>query len=269
MHLTKHIVCFFLSIGCFFIYSNNSASAASMQNEKQLAQHKDIMKLEKVLSVMSPRAKAAIPNGDPQEFLSDLNTVLSADKDNLLVLCDKTHALGKDYVTAGIVPLVKNNDYAIGRNNLSLRRVAEQGLRIMAKAARADDTMLLISSSYRSYQYQVTVYNRLVAQEGQAVADRESARPGTSQHQLGTAVDFGSISDEYAQTKAGKWLSANAEKYGWSLSFPQGYEDITGYRWECWHYRYIGVDACRFQKKWFGDIQQFMLEFIHAWKAEQ
>ena len=82
-------------------------------------------------------------------------------------------------------------------------------------------------------------------------------------------MDFGSITDEFAQTKQGRWLSANAGTYGWSLSFPDGYEDVTGYRWECWHYRYIGVEAVEFQRKWFSDVQQFMLEFIHAWRTVQ
>jgi D-alanyl-D-alanine carboxypeptidase len=65
----------------------------------------------------------------------------------------------------------------------------------------------------------------------------------------------------------GKWMYAHAEEYGWSLSFPQGYEDATGYRWECWHFRYIGKAACMFQKKYFNNVQQFMIEFIHAWQA--
>ena len=89
-----------------------------------------------------------------------------------------------------------------------------------------------------------------------------------SQHQLGCAVDFGSITDDWGDTKMGKWVYQNAADYGWSLSFPREYEDVTGYMWECWHFRYIGIPACRFQKKWFSDVQQFMLEFIDAWKKQ-
>ena len=126
---------------------------------------------------------------------------------------------------------------------------------------------MVASSTYRSYDYQKTVYERNVRQMGKEAADRESAAPGTSQHQLGTVVDFGSITDEFIETPAGQWLDKNASDYGWSLSFPQGYEDVTGYRWECWHYRYIGTEATAFQKKWFSNIQQFMMEFIHAWKS--
>ncbi|MCR5289141.1 MAG: M15 family metallopeptidase [Treponema sp.] len=229
----------------------------------------EIMKLQTVLSQLSERAQNAIPNGDPQEFISDLYRVLEADADDLLILCDKKHSIGKDYVPSDIVHLDPNPLYRLSRNNLSLRKPAFDALTEMAQAANKAGINLLVSSTYRSYDYQVIVYNRLVKLEGQEVADRESARPGTSQHQLGTVIDFGSIDDDYAETRDCKWLTANAEKYGWSLSFPDGYEQDTGYRWECWHFRYIGKEACQFQKKWFSDIQQYMLEFIYAWKNAQ
>ena len=134
---------------------------------------------------------------------------------------------------------------------------------------KKDGITLLVSSTYRSYDYQKKLFARYVAQDGEALAERYSARAGTSQHQLGTAIDFGSITDEFAETKQGKWLYAHAAEYGFSLSFPAGYEDVTGYMWECWHYRYIGKDACALQKKWFGDIQQYMMEFIDAWTREE
>ena len=164
-----------------------------------------------------------------------------------------------------LVPLVKNNHYAINRNDLSLRVPVEKALCIMADAAAKENISILVSSTFRSYDYQSKLYARNVKQLGQAAADRESARPGTSQHQLGTAIDFGSITDDFVETKQGKWLAKNAMKYGFSLSFPDGYEDVTGYRYECWHYRYIGVEACKMQQKWFGNIQQYMLEFLYAW----
>jgi D-alanyl-D-alanine carboxypeptidase len=205
--------------------------------------------------------------GNPAEFLAELDSVLASDTEGLLVLVDKHHSLPEGYAPADLVPLVKNNAYGISRNDLSLRAPAEAALREMALAAQKDGVSLTASSTYRSYEYQVEVYGRNVRQSGKEVADRESAQPGKSQHQLGTVVDFGSITDEFAHTKAGRWLLAHAGEYGWSLSFPEGYEDVTGYRWECWHYRFIGKGAAAFQKKWFSDIQQFMLEFLSAWKS--
>jgi D-alanyl-D-alanine carboxypeptidase len=243
------------------------------------AQASDEQKLARVLAALDPATKRGIsptlgassgtrPDPDAaKEFLAELEGVLAADTDDLLRLVDKRHALPDGYAPKDLVPLVKNDAYGIGRNDLSLRSGAEKALREMARAAQKDGAYLVASSSYRSYEYQVQVYGRNVRQMGQAAADRESARPGRSQHQLGTVVDFGSITDDYAQTKAGRWLAENAAEFGWSLSFPDGYEAVTGYRWECWHYRYVGVRAARFQKKWFSDIQQFMLEFIHAWKT--
>ncbi len=229
----------------------------------------EIEKLHRVFASLSQRTRDGIVNGDSQEFLADLQQVLAEDADNLLTLVDKQHYLAADFVPADIVALKANDFYLLNRNDLSLRVPVEKSLREMGSAAKADGINLVVSSTYRSYDYQKNLYERNVRQLGKEVADRESAPPGASQHQLGVAVDFGSITDDFAQTKQGRWLVSNAGKYGWSLSFPDGYEDVTGYRWECWHYRYIGVTAVEFQKKWFSDVQQFMLEFIHAWKTVQ
>lgn len=232
----------------------------------------EIEKLNRVLLSMTDRCKAAIPNGNPEEFLADLHVVLEAEKSfpqddlSLYYLIDKKHFVSSDYVPKNLVKLVKNDDYIINKNTLSLRPDVEQALRVMARAAKADGIMLDVSSTYRSYEYQKNLFDYWVSVDGLEEAERESARPGTSQHQLGVAIDFGSIDDNYAQTKSGKWVYEHAAEYGWSLSFPKEYEDVTGYRWECWHFRYIGVEACRFQKKWFGDVQQFMLEFLNEWE---
>jgi D-alanyl-D-alanine carboxypeptidase len=109
----------------------------------------------------------------------------------------------------------------------------------------------------------VQVYERNVKEMGQQAADRESARPGHSQHQLGLVIDFGSITDAFARTPEGIWLSVNASRFGWSLSYPEGYEDVTGYRWESWHYRYVGRELAEFIDNYFNGIQQYALRFIH------
>ena len=229
----------------------------------------EIEKLQRVFASLSQRTRDGIVNGDAQEFLADLQQVLASDTDDLLTLVDKKHYLASDFVPVDIVALKPNDFYLLNRNDLSLRQPVEQALRKMALAAKNEGINLVVSSTYRSYDYQKNLYERNVRQLGKAVADRESAPPGASQHQLGVAVDFGSITDEFAQTKQGRWLAENAGDYGWSLSFPDGYEDVTGYRWECWHFRYLGIPAVEFQRKWFSDVQQFMLEFIHAWKTVQ
>ena len=253
------------------ITEKKSSGQAVEQNGGQVKGQmaSEIEKLQRVFDSLSQRTRDGIVNGDAQEFLADLQRVLASDTDDLLTLVDKQHYLAADFVPADIAALKPNDFYLLNRNDLSLRLPVEKALRKMALAAKEDGINLVVSSTYRSYDYQKNLYERNVRQLGKAVADRESAPPGASQHQLGVAVDFGSITDEFAQTKQGRWLAENAGDYGWSLSFPDGYEDVTGYRWECWHFRYVGVAAVEFQRKWFSDVQQFMLEFIHAWKTVQ
>ena len=205
-------------------------------------------------------------NANKKEFLADFDAVLKADTDGLLVLVDKKHPLDPSFKPSDLVPVKAGRSYTASRDGLSLRAPAEAALDGMARAAKRDGITLVASSTFRDYAYQKKLYERNVRELGKAKADRESAPPGMSQHQLGTAVDFGSITDDFAFTKAGKWLSAHASDSGWSLSFPAGYEKVTGYRAECWHYRYVGKEAAAFQKKWFADVQQYMIEFIDAWK---
>ena len=255
--------------------SKNAVTEKPAETKVQQIINPEIEKLNRVLLSMSPRCKDAIPNGDPEEFLADLKAVLatrskfSSEDLSPFYLIDKTHKVSADYEPKGLIHLEKNNLFAINKNNLSLRPEAFDALKVLAAAAKADGVTLTVSSTYRSYEYQKNLFDYWVSVDGLEEAERESARPGTSQHQLGMALDFAPVDDAFDQTPGGKWVYANAAKYGWSLSFPKGYEDVTGYRWECWHFRYIGVEACQFQKKWFSDVQQFMIEFIDAWeKAE-
>lgn len=253
-----------LSAGAIASQSKQSASYNNPQLEK----------FTRVLSRMSPRFLEEINISDTESFLSDLNDILSEEENfrdddlSLYYLIDKKHHVSSDYVPKDLIPLKKNDLFSISRNDLSLRPESYKALEQLSQAALADGIKLLVSSTYRSYKYQEGLFNRYVSQDGVELAERYSARPGTSQHQLGTAVDFGSITDDWGDTKMGKWVYDHASEYGWSLSFPKGYEDVTGYMWECWHFRYIGKKACDFQKKWFCNVQQFMFEFIDAWKND-
>lgn len=251
-----------------------NASSEEILPEEKVEINPEIEKLNRVLLKMTDRCKAAIPNGNPEEFLQDLYKVLEAEKSfpsddlSLYYLIDKKHFVDSSYVPKRLVKLVKNDDYVINKTTLSLREDVELALRKMAQAAKADGIILDVSSTYRSYETQKNTFNYWVSVDGLEEAERESARPGSSQHQLGVAIDFGSIDDSFALTKQCQWLNENASDFGWSLSFPDGYEDVTGFKWESWHFRYIGVEACKFQEKWFSNVQQFMIEFIDAWKKD-
>jgi D-alanyl-D-alanine carboxypeptidase len=197
-------------------------------------------------------------------FILDLLTCLEGDP-FLRRLVDKQHSLPGAYEPDDLVELA-GGSYQISRKGLRVRAAAADALETMAAAARAEGIRLTASSAYRSYDYQAEVYARNVRELGQAAADRESSRPGYSQHQTGLALDFGSIDDSFAETGAGRWILVNGGRFGWSLSFPEGYEALTGYRWESWHYRYVGRDLSAFIDAYFNGIQQYALRFIHEWE---
>lgn len=274
------IIAFLLAL-CFCLWAVVYTNSGEYKNNKLMEEQAEVARLE--MEAKKAKVKSILSNyefpsktlilASTEDFIKDLEMVLS-NEDETLVLVDKTHPLPVGYVPPELVKLDGNNpatgtpaSYVISRNDLSLTPETEKILEVMASDAREEGITLVVSSTYRSYDYQKSIYERNVRLYGQEVTDRESARAGHSQHQLGTAIDFGSITDDFEYTKPGQWLFANAKKYGFSLSFPKGMEPVTGYRYECWHYRYIGVNACNLQEKWFDDVQQYMLEFINYWRT--
>ena len=201
---------------------------------------------------------------DSPAFILELLAVLQQDPFTYR-LVDKQHALPLDYEPGDLVPLRTGRGYRLSRDGDMLRGIAEEALHEMAAAAAADGIVLVVGSAYRSAARQAEIYAWQVRTFGQETADRQSARPGHSQHQLGMVVDFSPIDDSFALTPASEWLVRNASRFGWSLSYPDGYEHITGYRWESWHYRYVGRDLAVFIDTYFGGIQQFALQFINTW----
>lgn len=245
--------------------------------KKEKVEDTDFIRIKNTLSKMSRQFQEEIKiEGEEniKSFASDIKTLLEEEKTfpkddiSLFYLIDKTHPAPRSYVPSSLTALKANNLFNLNRKDLSLRSEALASLEEMATEAKKEGVTLLVSSTYRSYEYQENLFNRWVRLDGLEEAERESARAGHSQHQLGTAIDFGSISDDFDKTPMGQWLYKNASKFGWSLSFPKGYEEVTGYRWECWHFRYIGKKACGVQNKWFSGVQQYLLEFLDTYKNE-
>lgn len=200
----------------------------------------------------------------PRAFLEDYRPLLFQSAD-LLVLVDKKNELPSDYEPDDLVPL-KAPAFAVNRSDLKFRKAYLPALSSLDKAAKKEGLKLVLSSSYRSWIYQKDLFQRYVTKDGLATAERYSARPGRSQHQLGTVIDFGSVTPEFAETPEGRWLAAKAGDFGFSMSYPEGQEALTGYVFEPWHFRYLGPEACLVQKKWFGNLQQRLTEF-HAAQA--
>lgn len=216
--------------------------------------------LEAVAALAEPQAAAAILAA-PERFLELASQMLSGPPE-LLWLVDKANPLPEGYEPEDLVSLEEYADrLSLNREGLSLRRLIMEDLLAMVDAAGEEGIELLISSSYRSYEYQAWLFEYWVGELGLEEAERSSARPGTSEHQLGTTIDFGTITAAFADTAAGRWLQRRSGEFGFSLSYPDGYEEITGYKYEPWHFRYIGVSATAMQEAYFGGIQQRMLEF--------
>lgn len=161
--------------------------------------------------------------------------------DSLSVVVNKQNPLQpQDYVPS---PLTQVEGH-------QLREDAAGALTEMLSDMRAEGVTVNVTSAYRSYDTQVSTYDHWVQQNGQEAADRVSARPGYSEHQTGLAVDLADgtgcdLQECFADTPAAQWAAENAADYGFVLRFPEGGEEITGYSYEPWHLRYLGVDQAR------------------------
>lgn len=127
---------------------------------------------------------------------------------------------------------------------------ARTAFEAMKANAVNDGVNLQAFSTYRDFARQKQLYESYVAKDGQQAADRYSARPGYSEHQTGLSFDIGESGKEqhwasasFGDTEGGKWLAANAHKYGFILRYPEGKEKITGYMYESWHFRYVGKEV--------------------------
>ena len=142
--------------------------------------------------------------------------------------------------------LIANKTYGLPKTyNPGITAETQKAFTEMQKAAAKDGISLTIKSGFRSYATQEALYQRYVARDGKAAADRYSARPGHSEHQTGLALDINKASDTFNGTPEAKWLAANCWKYGFIIRYPEGKESITGYKYESWHVRYLGKDLAK------------------------
>jgi D-alanyl-D-alanine carboxypeptidase len=208
----------------------------------------------------------------PKEFLHLMASVLSEPQD-LLILVDKANGLPRDGIPGDLVYL---SGYRLNliKDSLRLRRVLIDDLLAMVQAAGKEGVTLPISSTFRSYDAQVILFENELKTKSREEVEKELAPPGHSQHQLGTVIDFGSIDLSFANTPAGKWLFLHAGEFGFSLSYPKDRDAETGYTYEPWHYRFVGRSAAALISGFFGESQQAFLVFYkemsgyfrNAWK---
>lgn len=167
--------------------------------------------------------------------------ILGANSD-LLNPVDKDTPLSAKYAPTDLVDLS-----GLGFTGQWVRQAVVTDLTKLIESARSAGLKLTVISSYRSYQTQKQLFAAYAQRYGEQQANAFSARPGYSEHQLGTTIDFGAgkqtdLSKAFASEREGVWLLENAYKFGFVLSYPQGSEESTGYIYEPWHYRYVGRD---------------------------
>lgn len=176
------------------------------------------------------------------------NLLKEAESKGLLILVNKKNPIDKDYIPEDLEEI---KYFATDRTSSSryMREEAASAFHKLVESAALEEIEILMTTAYRSYDFQAILYNSYVENEGQEAADKFSAKPGQSEHQTGLSVDVSSASVDYKlttsfrDTKEGKWLAENAHKYGFIIRYPEGKEDITGYIYEPWHIRYVGLQA--------------------------
>ncbi|MFP4509026.1 MAG: M15 family metallopeptidase [Spirochaetaceae bacterium] len=199
---------------------------------------------------------------NPTRFLDLTAAVLDSDIE-LLRHVDRSHGLEPDDEPAGMVGLRTFADsISVSAPDDRLVERAALALRDMTDAARLDDVNLDVSSVYRDYETQEELYANHLERFGYRLTSQLVAPPGHSEHQLGTTVDFFPVGRNFDGTPQDLWLRAHAADYGFSLSYPSGLEDVTGYLYESWHYRYIGSDAVAMKDSFFRGVQYYLTRFF-------
>lgn len=142
--------------------------------------------------------------------------------------------------------MIANKSYSLPSSfDPGLNADAEKAFNEMVQAASNDGLSLYICSAYRSYADQEYQYNIFAQERGVQEADEVSARPGHSEHQTGLAIDVNSTEFSFEDTDEAKWLAEHCTEYGFIIRFPKGKEQITGFEYEPWHIRYLGIETAK------------------------
>lgn len=202
--------------------------------------------------------------------ISGVKEILDTKDDKYLVLVNKKNTVESDYAPEKVAKV--NTKYTFGGKTVELEENVARAAEAMVAEMRAEGIAdVFVTSGYRTYAYQQTLFNKYIAEEKAAHPEWNdeqvkekvlsySAAPGTSEHQTGLCMDLMTTQMEnlwnyggetpnnpydkgFTETEAFEWLKDNAHKFGFILRFPEDKTDVTGYAYESWHYRFVGVDA--------------------------
>ncbi len=170
-------------------------------------------------------------------------------KMDFAILVNKENLLPRHYIPEGLIEIHEPTGSKLDKTYVNRLNIeAYKAFQKMQKAAKQEGYEIFIDSSYRTYEYQEQLFNKLVAEKGMEYARKFVAMPGGSEHQTGLAIDIifrrngEMIEEQKAEDAEIKWLFANAHKYGFILRYPKEKENITGFNFEPWHFRYVGTE---------------------------
>ncbi len=181
------------------------------------------------------------------------NPVYIKDINSTLVLANKANRFEDNFKPINLVNAKSKHSGNVNRRKL--REVAANAIDKLISAAKKDGIEIQTVSCYRTISYQKGLFKRYAAKDGEKKAAMYSSRPGHSEHHTGLCADVSSpsmnygLGTSYGNTKEGKWIAKNAHKYGFIVRYPKGKKDITGYSYEPWHIRYLGVPLATYLKE--------------------
>ncbi|KAB2338168.1 M15 family metallopeptidase [Cytobacillus depressus] len=232
----------------FFQKENNVA------NESETGEKESNSDKEKTSEEKEGKSQEKDATSLEAAFFNDVITVdgkkIIQNPTNVMALVNKQFSLPDGYAPEDLMrPDVL---YSFGDQDIEkayMREEAAKALEAMFTEAKKNNIHLFAVSGYRSYERQKAVFNAEVNTYGEEKAVQAVAIPGTSEHQTGLAMDMSSqsanfeLSEAFGETLEGKWVAANAHRFGFILRYPKGKEEITGYKFEPWHFRYVGKNA--------------------------
>ena len=246
------LICIIIGVGIIYVLPKENENKKELTKEEKLIE--DMKKIsyyrkeykERYITYQKENNSLSIEDvithvniGIDQPYYT--NTKPSENLNTNLILVNKYNYVTQDYIPENLEPI----DTAYARSGMQLVSEAKNAFEELSQNAKEDDMTILAMSSYRSYDYQVNLYNNYVETDGKQAADTYSARAGYSEHQTGLAVDVynGVIPyTSFEETEEFTWMQQNAYKYGFILRFPEDKTNITGYQYESWHYRYVGKE---------------------------
>ena len=198
--------------------------------------------------------------GLDKDFYTNVKKAINLNTNYILV--NKFYYLEPNYVPENLEEI--DSKYSVpGKQLVNVARISFE---FLAKKAEEEGYNIRAVSTYRSYSYQTDLYNNYVTQDGVEEADKYSARAGFSEHQTGLAVDVDNRETDFnnfENTKEFHWMIENAHKYGFILRYPKEKEFITGYMYEPWHFRYVGVEIATYIYQNNLTYEEYYFKFIH------